>query len=97
MRRIIRRMFRDTLLYSCNRIAVIINPIGGHWFRPLCRKLLHIVQRLRKWGIGVRPRHASIEMEGLGSTYDKHKWSEAYYAKPDKAMAGYPEKDMNNS
>lgn len=97
MRRIIGRVSLDTLLYLCNRIGVIINPIGRPWFRPLCRKLFHIVQGLREWRNGVRPCHASSEAEGLGSTYDKRKWGEAYYAKPDKAITGYPEKDMNNA
>lgn len=91
MRRIIGKVSLGTLSHA------IISLIGRSWFHPLCRKLFHIVQGLWKWRNGIRQRPVSSETEGLGSTYDKRKWSEAYYAKADKVMTGYSKRDMNNA
>lgn len=97
MRRIIGRVSLDALSYLRNRTGAIIGPIGRTWFRPLCFKSSRIFQGLREWRNGIHQHHALNEGEGLGSTYNKRKWMEAYYAKPDKPATGYPEKDMNNA
>lgn len=90
MRRIIGTVSLDKFFHETTSL------IGRTWFRSGCRKLFLITQGVRKWR-NSRQRLASRETEGLGSTYDKRKWSEAYYAKPDKAMTGYSKRDMNNA
>lgn len=84
MRRIIGKVLLDTLFYLSHRAGAIISLIGQMRFHPLCRKLSRVVQGLREWCEGFRQRHASSEVEGLGSAYDSRKWMEAYYEKPDK-------------
>ncbi|PTR05244.1 hypothetical protein C8R32_1259 [Nitrosospira sp. Nsp5] len=91
MHRIIGKVSLDKFFHE------IISLIGRTWFRSWCRKLSLIAQGLREWRNGIRQRHVASEAEGLGSTYDKRKWSEAYYAKPDKAMTGYSKRDLNNA
>ena len=90
MRRIIGTVSLDKFFHE------IVSLIGRTWFRSGCRKLFLIAQGVREWR-NSRQRLALRETEGLGSTYDKRKWSEAYYAKPDKAMTGYSKRDMNNA
>ena len=90
MRRIIGKVSLDKLFHET------ISLIGRTRFRSGCRKLFRIAQGLREWRNG-RQRHVASETEGLGSTYDKRKWGEAYYAKPDKATTGYSKRDMNNA
>lgn len=98
MRRIIGRVLqKDTLLYLSNRTGIIISLFGRITFRPLYCKRYRVVQGVREWRDGIRRRHASSEAEGLGSTYDKRKWMEAYYGKPNKATGGYPGMNMHNT
>ena len=90
MHRIIGKVSLDKFFHE------IISLNGRTWLRSWCCKLFLIAQGLREWRNG-RQRHVSSETEGLGSTYDKRKWGEAYYAKPDKTMTGYSKRDMNNA
>ncbi|KIO47934.1 hypothetical protein [Nitrosospira sp. NpAV] len=100
MHRIIGRvLLKDTLFYLSNRTGIIIGLFGRIWFRPLCYKLYRVVQGVREWcdGIRQRQRQASGEAEGLGSIYDKRKWMEAYYGKPNKATSGCSGMGMHNT
>ena len=67
-----------------------IRKMSGDMFlylRQLRRKLFHLIQGLREWPNGIHSHQTPSE--GLGSTYDKRKWGEAYYAKPDNTMTRY--------
>lgn len=89
MDKMIGRILSGILLFLNNRGRAPISLMGSgreaEPRRPWYFQLRMALRLSRECNKDIRRPTASSENEGLGAPYDRRKWMEAYYGKPDTA------------